>query len=123
MGLPSLRRQSSWNRESVVPKRWPKPFASLRNQIGIETSCEMCLCTTSGSLAMAAYVMLLVTPCCFLAPVKVLKAHGPVAMLKAKSQPRLQRTCGGQQSCVAQPTVHFIDVFVAICTELTIEHD
>jgi len=71
---------------------------------------------------MAAYVMLLVTPCCFLAPVKVLKAHGPVAMLKAKSQPRLQCTCGGQQFYVAQPTVHFIDVFVAICTELTIEH-
>lgn len=55
MGLPSLRRQSSWNRESAVPKRWPKPFAWSRNQNGIETSLgfasaqhqDGCICTAT----------------------------------------------------------------------------
>jgi hypothetical protein len=50
--------------------------------------------------------------------VKVPKA---LAMLKAKSQSRLPYTFPGQQSIVAQPTLHFICVHVAICTDLTVE--
>ncbi len=66
---------------------------------------------------MAAYVLLLVTACCSLALVKVPKAHGPAAMLKAKFQSRL--LCTFQ----AQSTIYFMCAyFAASCTDLTVEH-